>query len=134
MDGLFNVILVTRGDLGLHLIALMEVESILERDTFAFGNGEVSRSSRLFFKVMDPERVRRKQTVVAHMRPSRMKRVGRMIENGNTHDLAIDRSMIIAPFGTFPPSGLIADSGTLHDAAGSRFFPVGQPHHLIEPN
>src|SRR2546429_1210572 len=51
MKSSFDVLLVTLGDLRLFFIAVMDVETVTERDALAGGHGEVAGAGRLLFKI-----------------------------------------------------------------------------------
>src|SRR5213075_2691891 len=88
----FRVFLVMLRDFPFVFVAAMDVEAVAERHTLAGGHVQVACARGLLFKIMEAERIRGEQTVVAHMPPGRMTRILRMIENGDADNLSIHRT------------------------------------------
>src|SRR5437660_11502945 len=94
----FDVIVIFFRDLGLLLIALVQIKAVAESDAFACGHNKIPR--RLvgqLLEIMLAEGVGGKQAVIPDMPPGGMTWVFGMIENGNTDGLALHRTVIIAP-------------------------------------
>src|SRR5438876_2726513 len=95
-------------DLPRLLIAAMEVKAVPERKAFAGGNREVARARGFLFKIMNTERVRGEQAVVANVPPGGMTRILWVIEAGNADDPAVHRAVIVTPRGAFAPGFAVA--------------------------
>src|SRR5256885_14554148 len=105
-------------DFPFFLVAAMDVKAIAKRHALAGGHHQVARARRFLFKIMEAERIRGEQTVVAHVPPGRMARVLRMIENGDADDLSIHGTVVIAPRGALAPGFSVPHALAVHDVAG----------------
>ena len=81
---------------------------------------------------MDPERVGRKQAIIAHVPPGGMARVGGMIKNGDPSGLALNRAGAI-PLRPFPPV-LSSRTPRQDDGPAQAVFAVAQPHRFGHPH
>src|SRR5439155_385150 len=94
----------------------MDVKAVAKHHALNSGHLQGARAGGFLFKFMQAERIRGEQTVVAHVPPGRMTRVLRMIENGDPDNLAIHRTVVVAPRGAFEKKP--AGAGNLKVAAG----------------
>src|SRR6266516_4362208 len=104
------------------LVAAMDVKAVAKRHALAGGHAQVARTRGFLFKVMEAERIRGEQTVVAHVPPGRMSRVLRVIENGDADDLSVHRTVVIAPRGALAPCFAVPHALAVHDVAGRISF------------
>src|SRR5439155_2318190 len=99
----FCVFLVMLRDFPFFLVAAMDVKAVAKRHALAGGHLQIAGARGFLFKIMQAERIRGEQTVVAHVPPGGMTRVLRMIENGDADNLSIHRTVVIAPRGALAP-------------------------------
>src|SRR5438445_8681162 len=105
-------------DFAFFLVAAMDVKAIAKGHALAGGHLQVARARGFLFKIMQAERIRGEQTVVAHVPPGRMARVLRMIEYGDADNLSIHRTVVIAPRGALAPCFPVAHALAVNDVAG----------------
>src|SRR5439155_14035733 len=100
----------------------MDVKAVAKHHALTSGHLQVARAGGFLFKIMQAERIRGEQTVVAHVPPGRMTRVLRMIEDGDPDNLAIHRTVVVAPRGAFAPAFSVPHALAVHDVAGRLVF------------
>jgi hypothetical protein len=99
-----NVFLKAFSDLALFLIPIMEIEPVAKRRALAGRKHPITfRLIRVLLKIVYSKRIGPKQTVVANVPPSWMSGILGMIEDSDANGFAIDRTVVIAPFGSFAP-------------------------------
>src|SRR5947209_14559531 len=104
----FYVFSIFFGDLGLLLVAVVQIKAVTKCRAFACGNVEVARSFVWqLFEVMLAKRISREQSIVAHVPPGRMPGVLRVIEYGDADSFSIYGTVIVAPIRAFAPGGFI---------------------------
>ena len=95
----------------------MEKNAVAEILLFAFLEFEVADALFLALKVVNAERVRGDEAVVAGVPPRRMTQIIRVIKDGNADRVAIDLAPVIDPLGALAPECLVLVAGAVERMA-----------------
>src|SRR2546426_9777991 len=106
--GCGGVFLIMSRDLPLFLVAGMDIETVTKGDAVSGRDLEVAGARRFLFELVNAERVRGEQSVVAHVPPGGMTLVLRMIEDRDTDRFAVDRTGVIDPLRALAPGRVVA--------------------------